>query len=79
MTPEMKIQVRGLTIVACILAAGAVIAGIWFKDMADNALMAASPKYHATIPAVKPVDITQAPQCADGYDKKWIGCQSLAQ
>jgi hypothetical protein len=79
MTPEMKIQMRGLTIVALILAVGAIVAGIWFKDMADNALMGASAKYKPTIPAVKAVDITQAPQCADGYDKKWIGCQSLAQ
>ena len=79
MTPEMKTQVRGLTVVGIIIAAGAITAGFWFKDMTDNSLMSASPKYHATIPAVPKVDITQAPQCADGYDKKWIGCQSLAQ
>jgi len=75
----MKVQVTGLTIVGLILATGALVAGIWFKDMSNNALMGASPIYKPVIPAVKPVDITQAPQCAEGYDKRWIGCQSLAQ
>jgi len=79
MTPEMKTQVTGLTVVGIILAAAAVIIAVWLTQMADNSLMGASPKYKPTFPAVKTVDITQAPQCADGYDKKWIGCQSLAQ
>jgi hypothetical protein len=79
MTPEMKIQVRGLTAVGIILAAAGVIIAVWAHQMADNALMGASPTYKPVIPMVKTVDISQAPQCADGYDKKWIGCQSLAQ
>jgi hypothetical protein len=79
MTPEMKTQVRGLTIAGIILAAGAMVAAVWFHQMASNALMGASPDYKPTFPTVKAVDISQAPQCADGYDKKWIGCQSLAQ
>jgi hypothetical protein len=79
MTPEQKTQATGLTIVGIMLAAAGIIIAIWATQMADNSLMGASPKYKPTIPAVKAVDITQAPQCADGYDKKWIGCQSLAQ
>ena len=79
MTPEMKLQVKGLTVVAIMLTAAAIILMIFFKDMADNSLMNASPKYHPAIPAVPKTDITQAPQCAAGYDKAWIGCQSLVQ
>lgn len=79
MTPEMKIQATGLTIVGIMLAAAAVIIAVWLKDMSDNSLMGASPRYKPAIPSIKAVDISQAPQCAEGYDKKWIGCQSLAQ
>jgi hypothetical protein len=79
MTREMKTQATGLTIVAIMLAAAGIIIAVWATQMADNSLMGASPKYKPTFPAVKTVDITQAPQCAEGYDKKWIGCQSLAQ
>jgi hypothetical protein len=79
MTPEMKTQVTGLTIVGLMLAAGAVIAAFWFHDMASNSLMGASPDYKPHFPVVKAVDISKAPQCAEGYDKRWIGCQSLAQ
>lgn len=79
MTPEMKLQAKGLTVVAIMLTAAAIILMIFFRDMADNSLMSASPKYHPNIPAAQKTDITQAPQCAPGYDKAWIGCQSLAQ
>ena len=80
MTPEMmKVQVRGFTIVGLMLAAAGVILAVFLVDMADNALMGASPKYRPSVPAVAPTDITRAPQCAPGYDKPWVGCQSLAQ
>ncbi|MBC7396797.1 MAG: hypothetical protein H7333_05075 [Bdellovibrionales bacterium] len=79
MTPEMKLQVKGLTVVGIMLTAAAIILMIFFVDMADNSLMSASPKYKPAIPAIQKADITQAPQCAPGYDKPWIGCQSLVQ
>ncbi len=80
MTPsQMKVQVRGFTVVAIILAAAGVIIAVWAHQMASNSLMGASPDYKPVIPAVKPVDITQAPQCAQGYEKTWVGCQRLAQ
>ena len=79
MTPEMKIQAKGFTVVGLMLIAAGIIIAFWLRDMADNSLMGASLKYKPTIPAVKAVDITQAPQCAEGYDKTWVGCQRLAQ
>ena len=75
----MNTQVKGLTIVGLMLAAAAVILAVFFVDMAENALMGASTRYKPVIPAVAPTDITKAPQCAPGYDKTWVGCQSLAQ
>jgi hypothetical protein len=79
MTPEMKIQARGLTIVGLMLGAAAIILAVFIMDMSENALMGASAKYRPTLPASAPVDITRAPQCAQGYDKSWVGCQSLAR
>lgn len=80
MTPaEMKVQKIGFSIVAVILAVAGIIILVFLKDMADNALMGASPKFKANIPAVPATDITQAPQCAPGYDKTWVGCQKLAE
>ncbi len=79
MTPEMKIQVRGLTIVGLMLSAAAVILAVFIYDMSENTLMSASAKYKPVIPATAPVDITRAPQCAPGYDTRWVGCQSLAR
>ena len=79
MTPEMKVQIKGFTVVGLMLAAAGVILAVWFVDMSDNSLMAASLKYKPVIPAIKATDITQAPQCAEGYDKNWIGCQRLGQ
>ena len=79
MNPEMKLQVKGLTFVGILLIAASVIVAFFLRDMSDNALMGASPRYKAVLPAVPITDITQAPQCAEGYDKKWVGCQSLAQ
>ncbi len=76
---EMKVQKIGFTIVAIILAIAGVIILFFLRDMADNALMGASPKYKANFPAVPVTDITQAPQCAAGYDKTWVGCQKLAE
>ena len=76
---EMKVQKIGITIVGVMLAIFGVILVFFLKDMSDNALMGASPKYKATIPAGQTVDITQAPQCAAGYDKTWVGCQKLAE
>jgi hypothetical protein len=75
----MNVQVKGFTIVGLMLAAAGVILVFFFMDMAQNALMGASTRYKPQIPATAPVDITKAPQCAPGYDKTWIGCQSLAQ
>jgi hypothetical protein len=79
MTPEMKIQVRGFTIVGLMLGAAAIILAVFIYDMSENALMGASAKYKPVIPATAPTDITRAPQCAPGYDKTWVGCQNLAR
>jgi hypothetical protein len=79
MTPEMKVQVRGLTIVGLMLGAGGIILAVFIGDMVENALMGASAKYKPLIPVTTPTDITRAPQCAPGYDKPWVGCQSLAR
>jgi hypothetical protein len=76
---EMKVQVRGLAFVGVVLFAASVILVFFLSDMADNALMGASPKYKPNFPAVPVTDITQAPQCLEGYDKPWIGCQKLAE
>ena len=69
----------GLMIVGVMLAAAGIVLGFFFVDMAQNTLMGASTRYKPAIPMAAPTDITQAPQCASGYDKRWIGCQSLAQ
>jgi len=74
---EMKVQKIGFTLVGIILAIAGVIIMVFLKDMSDNALMGASPKFKANFPAVPVTDITQAPQCAAGYDKTWVGCQKL--
>jgi predicted lipid-binding transport protein (Tim44 family) len=80
MTPaEMKVQKIGFTLVGIILAIAGVIILFFLKDMADNALMGASPKFKPNFPAVPVTDITQAPQCAAGYDKTWVGCQKLGE
>lgn len=80
MTPEeKKVQVRGFTAVAIILAAAGVVLAFFLKDMSENALMGASTRYRPVYPAVPTTDISKAPQCAPGYDKTWVGCQPLAQ
>ena len=80
MTPaEMKVQKIGFTLVGIILAIAGVIILFFLKDMADNALMGASPKFKPNFPAVPVTGITQAPQCAAGYDKTWVGCQKLGE
>ena len=76
---DMKVQKIGFTLVGIILAIAGIIILVFLNDMADNALMGASPKFKPAIPAVPAVDITQAPQCAAGYDKTWVGCQRLDQ
>jgi len=76
MTPaEMKVQKVGLTLAGLILAGFGIVLTVFLIDMSDNALMGASPKYKANIPAVPVTDVSQAPQCVQGYDKTWIGCQ----
>jgi hypothetical protein len=76
MTPaEMKVQKVGLTLAGLILAGFGIVLTVFLMDMSDNALMGASPKYKANIPAVPATDVSQAPQCVEGYDKNWIGCQ----
>ncbi len=80
MTPsEMNVQIKGLTVVALILGAGAIVLTLFFKEMSTTSLMGASPKYKPTYPTVPVTNITRAPQCLEGYDKQWIGCQKLAQ
>ncbi len=73
-----KIQIQGLTIVGLMLVAAGIILAFFFQDMSENALMGASTRYKPVIPATSTVDITKAPQCAEGYERPWIGCQSLA-
>lgn len=68
-----------MTVFIAIVAVFGVLVMLFLKDMSDNALMGASPKYKANLPAIPSVDITQAPQCAQGYDKTWVGCQKLAE
>jgi hypothetical protein len=79
MTPEQKLQIKGLTAVGIILFAAAIVLAFFFQDMAQNTLMGASDRYRPNYPAVPVTDITKAPQCAEGYDKTWVGCQKLAQ
>ena len=79
MTPEMKVQMRGLTAVGVILVAAGIVIAIFLKNMSENALMEASPKYAPKFPAIQATDITKAPQCNPGYEKAWIGCQKLDQ
>ena len=76
MTPaEMKVHKVGFALVGLILAGFGIVVAVFLKDMADNALMGASPKFKANLPAIPATDVSQAPQCAPGYDKTWIGCQ----
>lgn len=79
MTPEQKVTLRGLTAVGIILAAAGVVLAFFFVDMAHNALMGASDRYRPRFPEIPATNISEAPQCAAGYDKTWIGCQPLAQ
>lgn len=79
MNPEMKLQVKGLTAVGIILVAAGIVIAIFLKNMSENALMAASPKYAPVYPAIPATNITKAPQCNPGYEKEWIGCQKLDQ
>jgi hypothetical protein len=44
-----------------------------------SSLMGESPVYKPNFPSVPTTDITQAPQCLEGYDKQWVGCHKLAQ
>jgi len=76
---EMKIQKIGFTLVGIILSIAGIIILFFLRDMADNSLMGASPIYKPNFPAVPVTNITQAPQCAAGYDKTWVGCQKLAE
>jgi hypothetical protein len=76
MTPaEMKVQKVGFALVGLILAGFGIVVAVFLMDMADNSLMGASPKYKANLPAIPATDVSQAPQCAEGYDKTWVGCQ----
>jgi hypothetical protein len=75
----MNVQAKGFTIVGIMLAAAAVILYFFFIDMSENALMGASSRYRATLPATTPTDYSKAPQCAQGYDKTWAGCRDSAQ
>lgn len=75
---QMKVQKIGFTLVGLILAGFGIVLTVFLMDMSDNALMGASPKFKPNLPAVPATDITQAPQCAQGYDKTWVGCQKLA-
>ena len=79
MNSEHKLHITGLTICGLIIGAGAIVVALFFKEMSLTTLMGESPKYRPNFPAVPVTDITQAPQCAQGYDKSWIGCQKLAQ
>ena len=74
-----SVHIKGFTIVGLMLLAASVVLVFFFQDMAQNALMGASSRYKPEIPAAAPYEISKAPQCAPGYDKPWIGCQSLAQ
>ncbi len=76
---EWKTQRVGLTLVAIILFAAGLQIARFMKIMNENAFMSASPVYAPKYPEVKPTDITKAAQCAEGYDKKWVGCTPLAQ
>jgi hypothetical protein len=79
MTPEQKLTLKGLSAVGIILAAAGVVLAFFFVDMAQNALMGESDRFRPRFPEVPVTNISEAPQCAPGYDKTWIGCQSLAQ
>ena len=79
MNPDMKLQIKGLAFVGTIVAIGAAIVTYYVYDMSSSALMGASPDWKPHFPAVPTTDITQAPQCAEGYDKQWVGCQKLAE
>ena len=79
MNPDQKLQVKGLTAVGIILAAAGIVLAFFFKDMAQNALMGASDRFRPNYPAVPVTDISKAPQCAEGYDKTWVGCKPLTQ
>ena len=79
MTPEMKLQVKGLTAVGIILIAAGLMVGYFVLHMSESALMGESPKYRPNFPAIPATNITQAPQCAPGYEKPWIGCIKLDQ
>jgi hypothetical protein len=79
MTPEQKLQVKGLTAVGIILMAAGVVIAIFLETMSSNALMGESPKYKPEFPAIPVTDISHAPQCNPGYEKQWIGCQRLDQ
>lgn len=76
---QIKVHLIGLSFVGAVVGIGAIVFAIFMSQMADNALMGASPKYKPNFPAVPTTDITQAPQCAPGYESKWVGCQKLGQ
>lgn len=76
---EMKVQKIGFTLVGIILAVAGVIIALFIRDMSENTLMGASPIYKANFPTVPAADITRAPQCAQGYEKTWVGCHKLSE
>ncbi len=77
MNPEMKVQMKGFLYVGAVVIVGAMILVYYINDMASSALMGASPEFKPHFPTVPVTDITQAPQCVEGYDKQWIGCQKM--
>jgi hypothetical protein len=79
MTPEMKLQIKGLTAVGIIMIAAGIVIMFFLKDMSSSALMGESPQWRPNFPAIPAVDITRAPQCNAGYEKEWIGCMKLAE
>lgn len=79
MNTDMKVQRNGMIAVGIILAAAGIVIAFFLKDMVDNTMMGASDRYRPHYPEIPVTDITKAPQCAEGYDKTWVGCQRLGQ
>jgi hypothetical protein len=79
MKTEVKTTLIGMSIVGCFVGVLGILSIFFFKEMNENAFQGASAKYGPNFPSVPAADITQASQCLDGYDKKWIGCMKLAQ
>lgn len=79
MDSEVKLTLKGLSVVGLIVAVLGGLSVYFFHEMSMNALQGSSPKYGAHYPTVPATDITQAPQCLKGYANNWVGCQKLGQ